>query len=133
MLLLGSLATPAPDNAALIADGVAEPPDAWIQMRSDGVVPVAWIQAWLRRPSQDSDFLSNATQMRVTQGQVEAESVGMRPQLSIMAHIKFGWSSEMEGASTEAETDSSLDEEHISHLPVKDACWVPLTQSEGTQ
>ena len=85
MLLLGSLATPAPDNAALIADGVAEPPDAWIQMRSDGVVPVAWIQAWLRRPSQDSDFLSNATQMRVTQGQVEAESVGMRPQLSIMA------------------------------------------------
>ena len=85
MLLCASLATPVPDTAALIADGVAEPPDAWIQMRSDGVVPVAWIQAWLRRPSQDSDFLSNATQMRVTPGQVEAESVDMGPQLSIMA------------------------------------------------
>ena len=87
MLLWGRAcaATPLPDHAALVADGVAEPPDAWIQMRSDGVVPVAWIQAWLRRPSQDSDFLSNATQMRVTPGQVEAESNGMDLQLSVMA------------------------------------------------
>ena len=63
--------TPTPHRATLAPDGVGEPPEAWIQ-------------AWLRRPGRDSDFLSNATQIRVTPAQVEAQSNDMESQLSIM-------------------------------------------------
>merc|ERR1719272_190157 len=79
-------ATPVIEYEALLADGVGEPPDPWIQMRAGGVgeLPEAWIQAWLRRPDRDSDFLFNATQIRVTPAEVEAVSNGMESQLGVM-------------------------------------------------
>ena len=90
--------TPMLKHVALVADGVGEPPDpwiqtrvgeppaAWIQMRAGGVgeLPETWIQAWLRWPNRDSDFLLNYSQIRVTPNEVEAVSNGIESQLSVM-------------------------------------------------